>query len=254
MKLLTTLTMAYISLCYHALADDWQKSIPLLADPSFASRQQAHNDILRAIHSKTSQTHLENSMGQLLVSYSHSNDPETQMRLLTIMQMVSEPYLQSLGTPFIGIASHSFSEKIDGKRTAMLFVDRVAKDTPAERAGIKSEDKILSIEHVDLRRKFGTADNFFDQLLKTYAPGETVALEILRGDSHLTLNVKLGQPQKGAVAKFFSTLQGTEPKAKPKPTADSTILKDLKRPIALPKQFDDGSFFSRWFKRHQQAP
>ncbi|MDE2999099.1 MAG: Do family serine endopeptidase [Gemmatimonadota bacterium] len=75
---------------------------------------------------------------------------------------------------------------LDGPRGVLIA--NVFPDTPADAAGLKNEDIILSID-----RRPVNQPNQVQSLIARKHPGETVALEIRRKNRTITLPVKLGE-------------------------------------------------------------
>ncbi|HSL69635.1 MAG TPA: PDZ domain-containing protein, partial [Longimicrobiales bacterium] len=73
---------------------------------------------------------------------------------------------------WIGINFDFMSETRDGKTTETLTVLDVIKDSPAEKAGVKKGDRILSIDGEEI-----TA-NRFERVARVLQPGDTVKLRI----------------------------------------------------------------------------
>ena len=69
-----------------------------------------------------------------------------------------------------------------------LDVDKVGRESPAEKAGMKAGDILLKMDGVELKSK-----EQFQELLKEKAPDDRVALELLRGGKPETLTLRLGE-------------------------------------------------------------
>jgi putative serine protease PepD len=65
----------------------------------------------------------------------------------------------------------------------------VAKDGPADRAGIKAGDKVLALADT----KVGSVPDLV-KALQALKPGAEVKLQVQRGDQALTVLVTLGSP------------------------------------------------------------
>ncbi len=68
-------------------------------------------------------------------------------------------------------------------------VSQVSKDSPAERAGLKTGDKVLALGET----KIGKVADLI-KVLQGLKPGAEVKLQLQRGDQSLTVSVKLGSP------------------------------------------------------------
>lgn len=69
-----------------------------------------------------------------------------------------------------------------------LSVDKVGRESPAEKAGLKKGDVLLKMDGTDL-----TTKEQFQELLKEKAPDDRVALELLRDGKPETLTLRLGE-------------------------------------------------------------
>lgn len=69
-----------------------------------------------------------------------------------------------------------------------LDVDKVGRESPAEKAGLKPGDIILKLDGTDLKTK-----EQFQDMLKEKAPDDRVALELLRNGKPETLTLRLGE-------------------------------------------------------------
>jgi hypothetical protein len=82
--------------------------------------------------------------------------------------------------------------------------------SPAERAGVRKQDLVTGVGDVRVRQMTDLAE-----VLALYAPGETVELTVLRGNTRQKLNVTLGrQPEKKRTA-------GAAPEPIPAPPAEA---------------------------------
>ncbi len=92
---------------------------------------------------------------------------------------------------FLGIAMQNIDEKIARalslNRPSGVFVDRVLKDSPAERAGLKDKDVILMIEEEEIMKS-----NQVQAIIEKKNPGDTIALALLRKGREINIDVTLG--------------------------------------------------------------
>lgn len=93
------------------------------------------------------------------------------------------PYAQKpeKGKGFLGIGTKDRSGE-------GLDVEKVGRESPAEKAGVKAGDILLKFDGTELRSK-----EQFQQLLKEKAPDDKVALELLRDGKPETLTFRLGE-------------------------------------------------------------
>lgn len=85
------------------------------------------------------------------------------------------------GKGFLGIGTKPRAE-------GGLNVDKVGRESPAEKAGVKSGDILLKLDGVELKTK-----EQFQDMLKEKAPDDRVALELLRDGKPETLTFRLGE-------------------------------------------------------------
>jgi serine protease Do len=85
------------------------------------------------------------------------------------------------GKGFLGIGTEPRPE-------GGLNVDKVGRESPAEKAGLKKGDVLLKMDGVEL-----TTKEQFQDLLKEKAPDDRVALELLREGKTETLTLRLGE-------------------------------------------------------------
>lgn len=85
------------------------------------------------------------------------------------------------GKGFLGIGTAPRSE-------GGLKVEKVGRESPAEKAGLKPGDVLLRMDGVELDTK-----ERFQDLLKEKAPDDRVALELLRDGKTETLTLRLGE-------------------------------------------------------------
>jgi serine protease Do len=104
----------------------------------------------------------------------------------------------SIKTAYLGIYYVLVNDKIQAERKlpvaygALLVasdsVPAVVPDSPAQRAGLQEGDIILAIGNQKI-----TAQTPLDVLLKSYNPGETITLKILRAGKEMEIKITLGE-------------------------------------------------------------
>jgi serine protease Do len=105
---------------------------------------------------------------------------------------------QALKRPYIGINFVSIDPQVKDKNKLTVDAgalitdngsgtDPIASGSPAEKAGLKAGDVVLSIngQRID-------SEHPLDALLVQYAPGDTVTLNVLRDGTSLNIDVTLG--------------------------------------------------------------
>ncbi len=99
------------------------------------------------------------------------------------------------GGGYIGI---TFVPKVTERVPA--YIEEVDLNSPAAKAGLKPDDLVVYLNGLPV-----VSVQAFEELLERYRPGETVKLEVRRGDKLTTVELKLEQPKR---------------KPKPKPIED----------------------------------
>lgn len=93
---------------------------------------------------------------------------------------------------YLGVETLAITPEIAGQNDLSVdygvYIVRVVPDEPADDAGLKAGDVVLSID--DVRIDEGRS---FMQVLFEHSPGERVSLEVLRGDETHRIDVTLGQ-------------------------------------------------------------
>lgn len=99
--------------------------------------------------------------------------------------------------PYIGVyyvqldKNEASKRKIDVDYGALLVSDQgvgaILKDSPAEKAGLKEGDVILSVNKEKITTKAPLAT-----VVRNYKPGDTIVLEVKRGKEIININIVLG--------------------------------------------------------------
>ena len=231
---------------WNADAESWRDKVNQLESADYHQRNQAEVAISQDIIKDTGS--LEYDLYQLLYLYSHSKDPEAKLRLLNIMQKVCVTYKEVLGKSAVGLEFKNHSEQYEGQDWGMVYVLGIRKESAADKAGLKKKDKILWCGTLSFQDHQHDADVMFDQYLDEYAPGENLKLIVLRGSQTHTLKITLEKMNNH----FFKKIDDQPEKHQDEDNINA-LIKTIKQPLILPKQYDDGAFFSRWFKRQNNA-
>ena len=241
-----TLSIAalYLTSIISVVAEQWEDELPRLTDGDFAVRKKAQALIYTSVSSLQTRNKLEFAMYTLLEAYAATSDPEVQQRLLTLMKASSVPYKKALGRAEFGVTIRSKSETLHGKRSSFLLISGVKKGSPAAKAGIKVQDKIVMVHDKNLAQLGYALDAVFSDVIDGFAPGETVSLKIKRKEKILQIKVTLTKDTGRGLFSLFKAPHLTKEK--------QTDYATRKFAMKLPKKYDDGTFFARWFKRHQK--
>jgi serine protease Do len=122
-----------------------------------------------------------NDVKSALESYQASGKivrPQMGVRYITITEAIAERE---------GLPRTSGALVVDGGRSGD---PAVLPGSPAEKAGIRSNDIIISINNQQL-----DDDTTLSKALKSYKPGDTITIKVLRGGNELSLPVTLGEAQ-----------------------------------------------------------
>lgn len=100
--------------------------------------------------------------------------------------------------PYIGVyyiqldKNEAEKRKLNVDYGALLVAEEgnkaILKDSPAEKAGLKEADIILSVNKVKITTQAPLAT-----VVRNYKPGDTIVLEVKRGEEILNINVVLGE-------------------------------------------------------------
>lgn len=111
----------------------------------------------------------------------------------TIVRIVSEQIIQNgeMVYPYLGIRYQmidgEFATENDIPTQNGAFVADVEAGTPADRAGVETNDVIIAVDGISLAQ-----DNSLRYVLTQYQPGDTVELTIQRGDEEIKVELTLG--------------------------------------------------------------
>jgi 2-alkenal reductase len=104
-------------------------------------------------------------------------------------QIIAQGYFSR---PFMGISFQAITPDIASayRLSAQwgVYVQKVVPGSPADAAGLKADDIIISINDV----KMDETHDYLN-LLYTYKPGDQVALGIIRDGKEMTLSITLGE-------------------------------------------------------------
>lgn len=98
---------------------------------------------------------------------------------------------KSLERPYLGVAMYNLStikDKINTDLTTGVYVEKVEKDSPADKAGLKGGDIITKLNDTEI-----TNLAYLKYQLYKYNVGDTINLEIKRGKDVKTLSVNLSK-------------------------------------------------------------
>lgn len=109
-------------------------------------------------------------------------------RAITLM----EAYIDSGPSGYLGVQSELFSVSSSGLVIGGLKITHVTENSPADRAGIRNNDIILGVNNTPVNENYIE----FIKVLSSYAPGETVTMEIFRGSEilHIPTTLGVGEP------------------------------------------------------------
>jgi 2-alkenal reductase len=98
----------------------------------------------------------------------------------------------SVEYPYMGVSPVTVTPDIAAQAGLSVdhgaYVAQVGSGTPADEAGIKEGDVILAIDGQNI-----DAQNSFAEILFNHKPGDTVDVDLQRGDQQLTVQVTLGE-------------------------------------------------------------
>ena len=109
---------------------------------------------------------------------------EVAQQLLENGYVTGRPYL---GITYLGVEDAQTAAQL-GVNAYGVYVVEVVKGGPAERAGLQSGDRIVSIDGTEI----GTKDDL-SALMQKHTAGDSLAITIARGGQMQTINVTLGE-------------------------------------------------------------
>jgi S1-C subfamily serine protease len=105
-------------------------------------------------------------------------------------QRLTRPKLSERERPFLGL-SVSPLEETDGNASSGILVSRVVRGSSADVAGIRAGDILLTINGTSI-----TYSEDLVEMIQLYEPGQVIAVDVMRKEERLSLDVRLGsRPQ-----------------------------------------------------------
>ena len=114
-----------------------------------------------------------------LLSEKH-DDPEVRKRCLEVLRGLSERDYLTEGSGFLGITMNEVQMKLgdDPKGVVLVFITMVLPKSPAEKAGLKEGDGIVSLDGKAFQ--MNTAVEDFSSRIREKKPTEIVKLKVMR--------------------------------------------------------------------------
>jgi len=123
-------------------------------------------------------------------SWQASEDPEVRFRLHEVMEQVVRAHIYDHPPGYLGILMIAGQSLHERKTIGVIRADEVRDDSPAEKAGLRSDDEIFELEGRRFDKDVRTSALM--HFLQTKRPGEEIELGILRDFKPKTIKVKLG--------------------------------------------------------------
>lgn len=95
--------------------------------------------------------------------------------------------------PYIGISMYDATPNYMNPYASGVYIERVEKNSPADKGGIKAGDKILKVNDVEI-----SSSSFFRFELYKYEVGDTVKITVERDGKEKTLSVTLSSSNQNA--------------------------------------------------------
>lgn len=178
-----------------------------LGNEEFRVREVAQVQLL-----ELAKNHHDESLNEIYTQSQTSKEPEVRARCMVILrQLVMEQYMQE-GSGFVGIVRDNRLAVIPGKQKPchVVAVNGVGTGTPSDRAGIKINDLIVSLNGVGWLEQDASAA--FGNQIAALKPGTKAVLEILRDGTMIDVQVVLTRRPLSAELRFFGE-QGVDPGA-----------------------------------------
>jgi 2-alkenal reductase len=111
----------------------------------------------------------------------------------TVKQIVSQIIENGhVAYPYLGVSIVQLDPQLSAQNNISVdygaYVTDIVSGGPADKAGVQTDDIILSIDGTKV-----TPDKSVSDLLFNHKPGDTIKLQILRGSDQTTVNLKLGE-------------------------------------------------------------
>lgn len=157
-----------------------------LGSPQFRQRETAQADLL-ALARVQPLTSLET----LYKESSSSDDPEVRQRLMSVLRALIDEQYSRQGKGYIGIGLKPVVANVPGepKPRSLINVTQVQPNSPGERAGLKVNDLIVSLNGSTWGDE--TSHEEFSRKIAEMKPDATVQLKVLRDQKLLDLEVTL---------------------------------------------------------------
>jgi 2-alkenal reductase len=115
------------------------------------------------------------------------------IRSNTVKQSVSQIIENGhVAYPYLGVSIVQLDPQLSAQNNISVdygaYVTDIVSGGPADKAGVQTDDIILSIDGTKV-----TPDKSVSDLLFNHKPGDTIKLQILRGSDQTTVNLKLGE-------------------------------------------------------------
>lgn len=164
----------------------------------FRVRENAENKLLE--HARVRP---DESIDELYRRTRVSKDPEVRERCLSLLrQLIFDQYMRE-GKGFVGIGRDNRIVVIPGKVMPchVVAVTSVRPDTPADRAGIRVNDLIVTLNGIGWSDE--NASNVFADQIAAMNPGTKVALGVFRDGKLSDIDVILTRRPLSADIRFF---------------------------------------------------
>ncbi|MES2659999.1 MAG: PDZ domain-containing protein [Verrucomicrobiota bacterium] len=184
-----------------------QKVLAALGDGEYRVRENAQIELLKWARLRPTP-----SMEEVLRQSQISNDPEVRLRCQAVLRELVMDQYKNEGQGFVGIGRENKIVEIPGRTGPChaVRVTSVRRGTPADRAGIRLNDLIISLNGEAWSE--GTASEVFAERIAAMRPGTQVTLKIYRDGKLIDVDVVLVRRPLNANNPFFDG-QNFDPEA-----------------------------------------
>ena len=179
------------------LAEDIEAAADQLGAPLFAKREAASQRLVEIGAS---------AFAKLRELYRATPDIEVRMRIEDVIQTAYYNYQVFDGNGFLGVQMRPYPGPGTTKNAlpdgvSGVFVTQIIPDTGAARAGVQEKDIIVGIDKEALTGAGNTVLNQLSAAIRSYRPGSSIALTVVREEQEVAINVILGRcPERQARA------------------------------------------------------
>jgi|GEM_PF-1577669 len=168
-----------------ALVKTWKAAVTQLGSNKYKERITAQKALIAA-----GEKHTSALLELAAESWKATDDPEIHFRLNAVMEQVVRANIYDQTAGYLGILMASGKSLHERSTIGVIRAHEVKEGSPAEKAGLRSEDEIFEVE--GKRFDKDVRNSALIHILQTKRPGDELELGILRDLKPKTIKVTLG--------------------------------------------------------------